>query len=380
MTFSTILFGDCPIPWRRGGSTQVEGIPSSRAIACVSIASRPQPGPGTQLRKRGQGEFSSGLALKPLLLLLGCGGALLAQETPRPNRVAWFEGFPEPLPEGVNELAMELTSQMLRPDLERSPDGRTFACLDGESWQLTGDWALKAGSSRINVRVRLAYRSGGILDQTLQKWHTLLGTDQGGRDVVPRNQLAYRLERDGVVVGDLSQAGAALMDLDLAWIRPFGTPVAGGRIGASVQLPTGRQSNFSGSGGTDGLVGGALWRRYGRWRVFGQAERVLLGLPKDSPLRTVVDQTAFNRTWISLGWQGEGAGFLSGLGIELSLAYAGSPYHTGIARIDQAGYQQHWTFRHTRLPRWRFGFSEEAGTYTAPDITAFMAYRLALLC
>ncbi len=309
-----------------------------------------------------------------MLLLAAC-GALEAQETPRPNRVAWFEGFPEPLPEGVNELAMEQTSQMLRPDLERSPDGRTFARLDGESWQLTGDWALKAGSSRVNVRVRVAYRSGGILDQTLQNWHILLGTDQGGRGVVPRNRLAYHLERDGVVVGNLANPGLTLMDLDVAWIRPYGTSDAGGRVGVSVQLPTGRQSDFSGSGGTDGLVGAALWKRYGRWRVFGQAERVLLGLPEDGPLRTVLEKTAFSRVWGSLGWQGEGVGFLSGLGIELSLAYAGSPYRTGIARIDQAGWQQHWTFRHTRLPRWRFGFSEEAGTYTAPDITAFTAYR-----
>ena len=66
---------------------------------------------------------------------------------------------------------------------------------------------------------------------------------------------------------------------------------------------------------------------------------------------------------------------MSGLGLEVALAYAGSPYRTGLSRLDKAGWQQHWTFRHRRLPRWRFGFSEEAGTYTAPDITAFTAYR-----
>lgn len=313
--------------------------------------------------------------LKSLLLLVACGGPLVAQETPRPNRVAWFEGFPEPLPEGVRELAVEATSQMLRPDMERSLDGRTFARLDGESWQLTGDWAMKAGSSRINLRVRLAYRSGGIADQAVANWHGLFGTQRGGRDAVPQNRLAYHLERDGHVVGDLSQPGLALMDLDVAWVRPFGTSDAGGRVGVSVQLPTGKQSDFSGSDGTDGLAGAALWRRYGQWRVFVQAERIQLGLPRGSPMRTVMDRTSFSRGWASLGWQGEGAGFLSGMGVEVSLGYAGSPYRTGIARIDQAGWQQHWNFRHKRLPRWRFGFSEEAGTYTAPDITGFAAYR-----
>lgn len=344
----------------------VLGHPGSRKLRFGVIADPGGHGPVGSLGRLG--------ILSTLLLAAG-GGSLLAQETPRPNRVAWFEGFPEPLPEGVKELALELTSQMLRPDLEHSPDGRTFARLDGESWQLTGDWALKAGASRINLRARLAYRTGGITDQTVSTWHGLYGLDQGGRDVAPKNRLAYHLERDGQVVGDLSQPGLALMDLDVAWIRPFGTLDAGGRIGASIQLPTGRLSDFSGSGGTDGLVGAALWKRYGRWRVFGQVEHVQLGLPKDSPLRAVLGQTAFNHAWVSLGWQGEGASLVSGLGIEVSLGYAGSPYRTGVTRIDQAGWQQHWTFRHTHLPRWRFGFSEEAGTYTAPDITAFTAYR-----
>jgi hypothetical protein len=104
-------------------------------------------------------------------------------------------------------------------------------------------------------------------------------------------------------------------------------------------------------------------------------ERVWLGLPEHSPLRDVMDRTSFSRAWGTLGWIGDGPGLISGLGIEVSLGYAGSPYRTGLARLDRAGWQQHWTLRHTRLPRWRFGFSEEAGTFTAPDLTGFVAYR-----
>ena len=309
------------------------------------------------------------------LTMLACAPWLGAQETPRPNRVAWFEGFPEPLPEGVNELALEVTSQMLRPDLSHSADGRAYARLDGEEWQLVSDWTLAAGSSRINVRTRLADRSGGIADQAINNWHSLFNMPQGGREDVPKNQLTYHLERDGHVIGDLSRPNVALMDLDIAWIRPFGTREDGGRFGASIQLPTGKQSDFSGSGGTDGLVGGALWRAFGEWRLFGQVERIWLGVPEHSPLRYVLEHHTFSRAWLSLGWRGEGPGLVSGLGIEVALAYAGSPYRTGLPRIDRGGWQQHWTFRHTRLPRWRFGFSEEAGSWTAPDITAFMAYR-----
>lgn len=321
----------------------------------------------SQIRPRRYGRLA--------LLLLGIAAGGLAQETPRPNRVAWFAGFPEPLPEGTREVTIEATSQMLRPDLERSADGRTFARLDGEEWQLTGDWALKMGASRLNLRARVVSRSGGIADQAMWNWHEMFNLPQSGREDAPKNRLAYHLERDGAVVADLSRSGVALMDLDLAWVRPFGSPEGGGRVGVAVQLPTGRQSDFSGSGGTDGLVGGALWRRFGRWKVFGQVERVVLGLPEHSPLRAVLDRTSFSRAWGTLGWQGEGEGLVSGLGVEVSLGYAGSPYRTGLSRLDRAGWQQHWTLRHARLPRWRFGFSEEAGTFAAPDVTGFVTYR-----
>jgi hypothetical protein len=321
-----------------------------------------------------QGVAVTCVNLRVLLIAMVAVG-LVAQETPRPNRLAWFEGFPEPLPEGASEVALEATSQMLRPDLERSADGRTFARLDGEEWQLTGDWAVKAGSSRFNVRVRVASRSGGIADQAIWNWHTMFNMPQGGREDAPKNRLVYHLERDGRVIGDLTRSGVSLMDLDVAWVRPFGTADAGARIGVSVQLPTGRQSDFSGSGGTDGLVGAAAWKRLGRFKVFGQAERVMLGLPRNSPLREVVDGTSFNRAWGSVAWLGQGPGLLDGLGLEISLAYTGSPYRTGLERLDRAGWQQHWTLRHTRLPRWRFGVSEEAGTFTAPDITAYLVYR-----
>ncbi|HJW72008.1 MAG TPA: DUF3187 family protein [Geothrix sp.] len=310
------------------------------------------------------------------LVLLWGAPSLLAQETPRPNRLAWFEGFPEPLPEGVNEVALESTSQFLRPDLEHSPDGGTFARLDGEAWQITADLAWALGPGRLNLRVRLEDRSGGIADRAIENWHRLFGMDEGGRAQVPTWRLAYHLERDGVVVGDLSRPDLSLMDVDIAWVRPFGTKDAGGRWGASVQLPTGRLSDFSGSGGTDALMGGALWHRWGHWRASGQLERVILGLPANSPLKVALAQRSFSRAWASFGWVGDGAGFLPGMGLEVALGYAGSPYRTGINRIDRAGWQQHWTFRHAHIPRWRFGFSEEAGTYTAPDITAFVAYRL----
>ena len=318
--------------------------------------------------------FRAALRFGALLLAFGCGG-LPAQEVPRPNRAVGFQILPEPLPDGKGAWGLEVSSQFLRPSFERSGDGRTFARLDGEEWQFTGDLPLPLGPGSLNLRVRVNHRGGGIFDQVIGTWHSLLATPGGGRELAPKYHIEYALVRDGVTVARLDHAATQLMDLDLAYVVPFGTNQKGGRLGLGVQLPTGRQEDFSGSGGTDWTLGGAAWRTWGRLRVHGQAERIRIGLPADSPYRRVMDRSQISRAWLGCGWHGEGAGFWSGLGIDVTLAYQGSPYALGIVRIDRAGWQQHWTFSHSRFPQWRFSFSEEAGSYMAPDITGALIYR-----
>ena len=173
----------------------------------------------------------------PLLL---AAAAACGQETPRPDRVGWFELFPEPLPDGQDRIAFELTSQFLRPDRAATADGRTWAALDAEDWLLTLDQAWALGGGRLNVRLRAQERWGGLFDQLLVNYHT-----------APKGLAVMRLVRDGRVVVDAEGSRAQLMDLDLAWVRPFGTAEAGGRVGISVQAPTGRRADGAGSGGWD---------------------------------------------------------------------------------------------------------------------------------
>jgi hypothetical protein len=308
------------------------------------------------------------------------GGVINAQDTgapptPRSNRVAWMEIFPEPLPSGSSGLALEFTSQFLRPDRATSGDDRTHAVLQGEEWQLVGDLTAPLWGGYLNLRLRANIRSGGIADQFLITYHTFLGTPGGGRELVSKDQFHYRLERDGVVVVDLKKPDTVLMQPDIAWVKPFGANDAGGRFGLSVQLPTGKRENFTGTGRTAGLVGGALWKRSGPWNTFAQAERVFFSLPADSPYKAVLSQRSFTRAWVGGGYQGEGDGFFSGLGLELSVGYIENPYHVDLARVDRDGLQQHWTVTHKKLSHWRFGITEEVGSYFAPDLTVFASYR-----
>jgi hypothetical protein len=312
------------------------------------------------------------LALAALAALMPLG----AQETPRNNRMVWFAIFPEPLPEPVAELGLEVSSQLLRPAFEHSGDGRTFARVDGEDWQLTWTQAWRLGPGSLAVTLRGLQRSGGIFDQLITNYHRVFGFPEGGREYTPNFRLDYRLVRDGVTIGDLRKPGFHVMDSDVAYVVPFGDRAQGARIGVSLQLPTGKVDDFSGSGGLDKLVGGAAWKSFGRWRVHGQAERVWIGLPAASPYRLVLEHRSLSRVWAGAGYQGPDTSLLGGLGLDITLAYHESPYHVGIYRVDRSGWQQNWTITHRALPRWRFGVSEDAGTFTNPDITAYVIWRM----
>jgi hypothetical protein len=105
-------------------------------------------------------------------------------------------------------------------------------------------------------------------------------------------------------------------------------------------------------------------------------EYAFLGISSANPYRMAMDRRTQKRAWAGAAYQGNGNRFWDGLGLDITIGYTESPYSVGIPRIDRPGWQQHWTFSHARLPKWRMGISEEAGTYTSPDLTVFVQYLL----
>jgi hypothetical protein len=311
------------------------------------------------------------LFLCPLLAV----GAMNAQEAPRPNRHPIFSVFPEPLPDGRMNITLEAASQFLRPDFEIGGDGRSLARFDGEDWGLSTDLAKGFGPFALNLRLRGIWRSGGWTDQAFASWHTLLGVPQGGRQAAPNFRLDYSLAMDGSLVAQLNKDRFCFMDADLALLYSFGNGESGGRLGASIQAPTGSRGDFSGSGGWDELLGAALWRSWGNFRLHAQVECAFLGISRSNPYSATLAHRTQTRAWAGAAYLGQGTGFIGGLGLDITIGYTESPYSVGIPRIDNPGWQQHWTFSHTRLTKWRFGISEEAGTYTSPDLTGFIQYR-----
>jgi hypothetical protein len=307
---------------------------------------------------------------RPLLLVLAGTLAASAQETPHPNRLAWLSIFPEPMPEGVNQLGLEATNQFLRPERTTSPDGRSEAHLQGDDWELVWDLAKELGPGRVNLRTRVDHRSGGITDRLIRNWHEILGVGQGGRQNVPAFQDLWYLSRDGQVVFDSHQPTTLVQGLDLAYVVPLGDGDNGGRLGGTVQLPTGGERILQSTGGTNYLLGAAGWRTFPFGRVWAQGEEIWIQLPSHSPLRAVVDRGQFWRVWA-----GVVLGRWHGFALDFSLSYNETPYFTELVRVDKYGLQQTWVVNHTRCPHWRFGFTEKAGTFATPEITGFTTYR-----
>jgi len=301
---------------------------------------------------------------------LVCALAAQAQETPHPNRVAWLSIFPEPMPEGVDQLALEATSQFLRPSRTTSPDGRSLAHLEGEDWELISDLATDLGPGRVNLRTRLDHRSGGIADRAIMNWHELIGVGNGGRPEVPPFRDLWYLERDGQVVFDSHTPHTIVQGLDLAYVVPVGDLDRGGRLGGSVQLPTGGERILQSTGGVNFLAGAAAWRTFSFGRVWLQGEEIWIQLPSHSPLRAVIDRGQFWRFWVGLV-----TGQWHGFSLDLSFSCNETPYFTELVRVDKYGLQQTWIVRHTRCPHWRFGFTEKAGDFATPEVTGFVTYR-----
>ena len=201
-------------------------------------------------------------------LLLALALPAAAQETPHPNRLAWLSIFPEPLPEGVDQISLEASNQWLREDRRDSQVTDTHADLHAEDWTLVSDYATGLGPGRFNIRTRLTYRSSGVLGRVIMNWHDILGVDQAGRDLAPCFEDVYHLERNGVTVFDLNRPRAELQGVDLAYVQPWGSASEGGRVGGSVQLPTGHVEELQSSGGTNFLAVLAGWRTFGAFHVW----------------------------------------------------------------------------------------------------------------
>lgn len=177
-------------------------------------------------------------------------------------------GRPQLLAAGESDLRLQWD---LSNEYHRSSDADEAVLLDGETQMLRLSYrSAPAPRWEWGAELPLAIRGGGLLDSTIDGWHSVWGLPDGNRSQSPTGQYRYIYRRDGRRLLDLDEGGSELGDLRVSagWqARPHLA------LRSEVQLPTGDADTLGG-----GNLGAALWLdaalplgATSRWRSFGAA-------------------------------------------------------------------------------------------------------------
>lgn len=213
------------------------------------------------------------------------------------------------------------TSLWLRP-------GRGADRLETDGEILRNEIAGRVGIvPGVDLEIALPFvaASGGVLDSFIESWHRFFGLPQNGRDDFPRDEFrvaatrdvgtggardAYRLDRDGVRMGDLP--------IVVTWapLQPEGARGPSVGLRAGVELPTGDEGDGYGNGGVDALVGFVAGYDFGLVGLFSwgshtwvhRADRARdagLAIP-DVDALGLGGEWAFHDAWsaiVQVGWE-----------------------------------------------------------------------------
>lgn len=251
---------------------------------------------------------------------------------------------------------------------------RELLLVDGEFTTVEFAWsgAGLPGDGQWRVRLPVYHQDAGVLDSTIDRWHSWFGLDAGARRFRDRDLYAVQYLVDGAAPVDAPR-GTALGDLKLegTW-NLLATPTRRVFAGAGLELPTGRESRLGGNGAVDGgaWLGVEQGARLPAWLG---ARAITLGalggvavaggagaLPDVRRLAptaaTALDVTLAPRWHLGLqfDWQARrvlpGRAKLTGKAFTVALAAR----HVG----------EHWSTT--------FGFSEDADVGTAADVAFFL--------
>ena len=150
---------------------------------------------------------------------------------------------------------------------------RQSSTLDGETWRTT--LALRYGISdqlEAGIDLPVVNHSGGFLDGFIESFHSAIGKPKNDGAGNPRDQLDYAYQRNGATIINLTNDTWAFGDVTLSGAWRISSSDASRRRTAlriTWKLPTGRDTELAGSGGTEGSVRIAVLdpETFARWNT-----------------------------------------------------------------------------------------------------------------
>ena len=247
-----------------------------------------------------------------------------------------------------------------------SARGTDRVILDGETDRTTlsfahgfdGGWSLGAELPYYHV-------SGGVLDNTIDAWHSAFRLPDGGRNRRPENQLSFQIGRGGSNFFVLDHARGGIGDVQLKVAKTMGDE-RHFVVQVAAKLATGDPTMLSGSGSTDASI--TVLRSQplaGRKRPAGYywgVGMILAGKP---------DGIAFtSNRWVYTGILGGSWRLWPKLGLKAQLDVHGAFFDTPLEEFGETA--SLFTFgawrplgRHGTLD---FAIVEDIRVSTAPDV------------
>jgi hypothetical protein len=254
---------------------------------------------------------------------------------------------------------------------------RQSSSLDGETWRTT--LALRYGVGprlEAGIDVPVVNHSGGFLDGFIESFHRAIGKPKNDGAGNPRDRFGYAYSRDGTAIVALTNDTWALGDIMLSGAWRLSSPADSGRptaLRATLKLPTGKEADLAGSGGTEGSLRIAVLdpKTFARWNTTLFASAGALYIGSDTFLgdlrRPIVGFGTVGAGWTPASW------------VALKLQADG---HTAISR--ESGFKPlSWTvhvmggftFALPHGVEMDLGISENILNETAPDVGFQLGFR-----
>lgn len=236
--------------------------------------------------------------------------------------------------------------------------------LDLESLRSVVRWEIGVGRSfQTGVSVPVYTLYGGFLDGLISGFHEAFDLPNSVRRREPNGLFRYQYQRNGSVLLERKDGGAALGDVVLSLGKSLIASPGGELVArAAVKLPTGSPQRASGSGAADLGFGVVASRRAKRVGGYFNASYHVLGDPSEVPeLRP--------RNYLSLSGAADFP-FRRNLAAVLQVDYLSPFLESQLPVFDQGAIQLALGIRYHRSDRFTFEwrFTEDLAK-TSPDIT-----------
>ena len=269
------------------------------------------------------------------------------------------------LTDGQNLAATLSISNTL--NVENRPHENLF--VDGESDTLTLAYEDAMSQNwRYRITVPVIHDSGGFLDSAINHWHRWFGFNPGNRPFYPQNELVYSYSGGRNINVTEPQTSIGDISGEFGWY-PIDDAHRTLSVWSGLEAPTGSVSKLTGDGAWDAAVWAHGALRWPQWQlaaelgaaqpfgdeIFGGAAHRLSVFARFAATRALGSQ------W-SLRAQLDGQ---SGRVADSDIRFLGPSLALTVGAVRRLG------------ARWRveFGFAEDAGVNTAPDITFFLGIR-----